>query len=71
MRRTIAATTVRDGVDVQPVDAIDATHGVASYRRALHRCSCRDDAEGSHAAMRALADGCTAHTGSSESLLVK
>ena len=57
MRRAgcaIAATTVGDRVNVQPVYAIDATHGVASYRRALHRCGlecCGNDGEGLHAAL--------------------
>ena len=51
----IAAASVRDAVDVQPVYAIDAAYRMASYRCALHRCSSRDDGEGSHAAMRALA----------------
>ena len=57
-------TAVRAG-EAATAHAIDATHGVAADCRALHRCSCRDDGEGSHAAMRAVADGCTVHTGSS------
>ena len=61
MLSAIAATSVGDGVDVQPVYAVHATHGVAADCGALHRCGYRDDGEHSHAAIRGQQ---TLHTGS-------
>ena len=42
-----------------PVYAVHATHGMASYQRALHRCGlecCGKDGEGSHAALTCPSD---------------